>query len=96
MIGRTLQLYPSLIGVCADAGYKGSFVEFATLLGLEVDISERITPMWSIIPKRWRVERSFAWIGNCRRLSKDYEISTLSEEAHVYISCAALLLRRLL
>ena len=96
MIGRALQLYPSLIGVCADAGYRGSFVEFATLLGLNVDISERITPVWSIIPKRWRVERSFAWIGNSRRLSKDYEISTLSEEAHVYISCAALLLRRLI
>jgi len=67
------------------------FVEFATLRGLKVDISERITPMWNILPKRWRVERSFAWIGNCRRLSKDYEISTQSEEAHVYISCVALL-----
>lgn len=95
VIARAQQLYPTLIGVCADAGYRGSFAEFALLLGLKVDISERIATEWAIIPKRWRVERSFAWMNSYRRLSKDYEISALSEEAHVYIASIALLLRRL-
>lgn len=96
VIGCALQKYPSIVGVCADAGYKGTFVEFARLLGLKVDISERTPPSeGSIIPKRWKVDHSLAWIGNSRRLSKDYGISTHSEETHVYISATAMLLRRL-
>jgi len=39
-----------------------------------------------VIPKRWIVERTFAWLGNYRRLSKDYEISTDSVEAMVIIA----------
>ena len=50
-------------------------------LGLLVDISERIKPEFEILPKRWVVERTIAWFGNSRRLSKDYEITIESEEA---------------
>jgi putative transposase len=48
-----------------------------------------------VVPKRWVVERSFAWLGRNRRLSKDYERSTSSSEAMVKCSNIALLLRRL-
>lgn len=34
--------------------------------------------VWEVLPKRWIVERSLAWINNSRRLSKDYEISVCS------------------
>ena len=89
-------LYPSLNGVCADAGYRKTFVEDAAALGLPVDISEKIVPKeWKIIPKRWIIERTFAWQNNYRRLSKDYEITTSSEENYVMIANAATLLRRL-
>jgi transposase len=84
-----------LIGVSADAGYKGTFVKFVEDFGLKVEISERITPHWEILPKRWRVERTLAWLNNHRRLSKDYEISTWSAESQVYIAFAAVLLKRL-
>ena len=48
-----------------------------------------------VVPKRWGVERSFAWMGRNRRLSKDYEKTTSSSEATVKLANIALLLRRL-
>ena len=44
---------------------------------------------------RWKVERLFAWLGNFRRLAKDYEVKTTHSEAVIYISSAHLLSRRL-
>ena len=86
--------YQTLVGVCGDAGYRGTFVEEIEKLGLRVDIVERLGSTWELLPKRWRVERTFAWMGNSRRLSKDYEISTESAEAMVMISHIATLLKR--
>ena len=89
--------YPRIEGVCVDAGYKGTFVDFVTVkYSNTVDISEKIKPKeWEILPKRWVVERTFAWMSNSRRLSKDYEITTDSAEAFVMISHLHTLLRRL-
>lgn len=47
------------------------------------------------LPKRWIVERTFAWLGRCRRHSKDYERSTESSEAMIHISMIALASKRL-
>jgi putative transposase len=88
--------YPSLVGVCGDAGYRKTFEEYCALLGRTVDISERIKPEWEILPKRWRVERTFAWLNSWRRLSKDYEIRTSSAESFIYIAHFSTLLRRFL
>ncbi len=46
-------------------------------------------------PKRWIVERTLAWLGHYRRLSKDYEYLTRSSEAFVYLAMSHLMLRRL-
>lgn len=74
---KALEKYPSLKGVCADAGYRKTCVEFViNVLKKTIEISERITPGWAVLAKRWVVERTFAWLNHCRRLSKDYEIST--------------------
>ena len=48
-----------------------------------------------VVSKRWVVERTFAWMGRNRRLSKDYERSVASSEATVKLANIALLLRRL-
>ena len=59
-----------------------------------IEISERITPGWTILAKRWVVERTFAWLGHFRRLSKDYEINIRSAETNVMIAHSILLLGR--
>jgi transposase len=94
MLPKLRKKYPSVKGVCGDAGYRGTYVETALSLGLTVDISERIKPTWEILPKRWRVERTLAWMNNSRRLSKDYEINTDSAETMTMISNIATLLKR--
>jgi putative transposase len=48
-----------------------------------------------LLPKRWVVERTFAWLGNFRRLAKDYEVKTNHSEAVIYVCSAHLLARRL-
>lgn len=79
----------------ADAGYRKTCVEFITnVLNKTIDISERIKPGWAVIPKRWVVERTFAWLNHYRRLSKDYEISIQSAENNIMIAHAMILLKR--
>ena len=89
--------YPSIERFCADAGYRKTFVlDVDEVLGLGVDISEKIRPHeWEKLPWRWVVERTFSWLNNSRRLSKDYEISTSSAESIVQISHFHSLLKRL-
>jgi putative transposase len=48
-----------------------------------------------LLPKRWVVERTFAWLGRSRRLSKDYERTTSSSEAMIQLSCIHQMLKRL-
>jgi putative transposase len=91
-----LEKYSSLLGVCGDAGYRGTFVDFVLSLGKKCDISEKIVPKgFSILSKRWCVERTLSWLMWFRRLSKDYEILTTSEEAMIMIAHSTTLLRRL-
>jgi transposase len=88
--------YPSIKGGCADAGYRGTFVEFVKVkYGETIDISEKIKPKnWEILPKRWIVERTFAWANWSRILSKDYSIKTVYEQNDFMISHLHTLLRR--
>ena len=88
------QKYSTIEGACADEGYRKSFEEDMAKIGVRVDISARIKPEWEILPKRWIVERTFAWLNNSRRLSKDYEITTCSAKNMVLISHFHTLLRR--
>lgn len=87
--------YPTIKKFCADEGYRKTFeAEVSAELGLSVDISKRIKPEWEVLPKRWVVERTFAWGGHSRRLSKDYEITTKNAETIFVISHLHTLLRR--
>ncbi|MGW0565544.1 transposase [Streptomyces sp. NPDC003016] len=55
----------------------------------------RPCPPFAVVPRRWVVERTFAWLGRCRRLSKDYEYLRVCSENAIYLSMAMLLVRRL-
>ncbi|WP_411756449.1 transposase [Sinorhizobium meliloti] len=50
---------------------------------------------FEILPRRWVVERTFAWLGRCRRLAKDFEKSVASAEAWITIAHIRMLTRRL-
>jgi hypothetical protein len=88
--------YPCLKGVCADAGYRKTMENFVQkMLRRSIHISARIASSWQVLPKRWIVERTLAWLNNFRRLSKDYEISVRSAENIITIAHSMILLRRL-
>jgi putative transposase len=55
----------------------------------------KLTPDFQVIPQRWVVERTFAWLGRQRRLSKDYEYLPASSESMVYLAMIRLMLKRL-
>ena len=88
-------IYSTIKKFCADGGYRKTFIAQVDL-GLEVEISQKITPHdWQIMSLRWIVERTLAWLNNSRRLSKNYEYSMSSAEAMVKISHIHTLLNRL-
>lgn len=62
---------------------------------LECVLRPREKKGFTPLPRRWVVERTFGWFYWCRRLSRDYEYSTESAEAWIYIASVRLLLRRL-
>ena len=84
--------------IWADAGYAGQLVDWIrTSAGyvLKVVRRPRGSRHFEVLPRRWVVERTFAWLGRCRRLSKDYEALTETTEAWVHIAMVHLMLRRL-
>ena len=64
--------------------------------GKKADWHKLLPPKgFQVLPRRWVVERSFAWIDHNRRMSKDYERRCASSEAFVYAAMSRLMLRRL-
>ena len=93
---KAVKKYPSLLGVYADAGYRKTMEIFViNVLKKSIEISKRIVKQWSLLPKRWVVERTFSWLNHFRRLSKDYEITTSSAENYVIIAHSLGLLKRI-
>ena len=83
--------------IFADGGYAGKFVDWTRgWFGRFVEIVERrAAHQFVVLPKRWIVERTFAWLGKYRRLSKDYETLTQSSECMVLIAMINLMVHRL-
>lgn len=89
---------PTVRRVWADRAYWGFFAEVARRdFGWEMVIVQRPAGQKGFVPqpRRWVVERAFAWLGRSRRLSKDYEALSHTAQAFVYLASIHLLLRRL-
>jgi len=99
------QLLRSLGGFCknlhkiwADGTYRGELITWVA-----ARFRFRIQPVlrpegqkgFQVLPRRWVVERTFAWLDANRRLSKDYEVLTDTSKTMIYIAMTRLLLRRL-
>jgi len=82
--------------VFVDGGYTGKLIEWAKdMFGYDMEVVKRSEQhMFKVLPKRWIVERTFAWLNWSRRLSKDYELRHTSSETMIYIAFAHQLLRR--
>lgn len=94
LIGRM----PRLVRLWADGGYAGQLVDWVRQeAGWELEIVAKpaTATTFVVLPKRWIVERTFAWLGKCRRLSKDYEHTIASSEALIRLAMIGLMLRRL-
>lgn len=88
---------PTVTKVWADSGYLGSPVIFAKELGIDLEVVKRTDnePGFKLVKHRWKVERTFAWLGRSRRLSKDYERYTINSEARVKVAAIHGMLRRI-
>ena len=98
VLSKLLGRCPRLKLVWADAGYAGALVEWVRALTgwtLEIVRRPRSSHQFEVLPRRWVVERTLAWLCRCRRLSKDYEALPETTEAWVYLAMSHLMLRRL-
>lgn len=94
------RIWRRLKTILADSIYKGDKYLADWVrdnLGWEIEIVEREpgSQGFQVIPKRWVVERTFAWLGRNRRLSKEYDLLPETSETWIYIAMSALLVRRL-
>lgn len=91
-------VFPDIAKIWADGGYKeGIIVWVKEVLNavLEVVIREPGQKGFVAQTKRWVVERSLAWLGNYRRLSKDYERLPTNSEAMIYLASIKTMLNRI-
>ncbi len=88
----------SLERIWADGAYSGGPIEWVrTHLDAVLELVKKDPNQkgFKVLPRRWVVERTFAWLGRYRRLSKDYERCTQSSEGVVYIASIQTMLKRL-
>ena len=99
LIQEVAKDHPKLLHFFADSAYAGEYLRKA-LAGLGawyfeiIRRSDKVTG-FIVLPRRWVVERTFAWLGRCRRLSKDFEATVASATAWILIAHIRLLTRRL-
>lgn len=90
VIAQAVESHPTLTLVFADGGYAGDKLNdaLAAMNGPEIEIVKRPPGVtgFVVVARRWVVERTFAWLGRCRRLAKDWEASIASADAWVLIA----------
>ena len=93
-------LHPFLLKLYADGGYQGPIFQSALrkiLRQIDVEIVKRsdIAKGFAVLPKRWIVERTIAWLNRCRRLAKDWECLNRKALAFLRLASIRLMLRKL-
>jgi transposase len=90
--------FPRLKKLWADGAYTGEWLsQLPESFPIQIEIVQREPEQrgFSVIPWRWVVERTFAWLNQYRRLSKDYEYWVSTADAMIYAAMVRLMLRRL-
>ena len=96
VLTRLNRRFEGIVKVFVDGGYTGRLLDWSQqMFSYDVEVVKRNEQhQFKVLPKRWIVERSFAWMGWFRRLSKDYEHLPASAETFLWICFAHTLLRR--
>ena len=99
-LGTLFGQFPFLKKLFADGGYQGPIFRTAQkkiMPYLETEIVKRSDTAvgFEIIPRRWVVERTFAWLGRCRRLAKDFENRSRNARAFLLLASIRLMARKL-
>ena len=98
VLAKLKGLFPRLRLIWADGSYGGQLIPWVRELGgwlLEIVKRSDDVKGFAVLPHRWIVERTFAWLGKYRRLSKDYEQLTDSSEAFIQVAMIHVMLRRI-
>jgi putative transposase len=98
VLRHALGRFPRLRHVWVDQGDKPHLVEWARAVGgwvVEIVTRPQDQKGFAVLPRRWVVERTFAWLGRCRRLSKDDDGLPETHEAWVHVGMIHLMLKRL-
>lgn len=90
VIVQACESFPTLTHLFADGGYAGERLRDALVAidGPTIEIVKRPPGVtgFVVVARRWVVERTFAWLGRCRRLAKDWEASIASADAWVLVA----------
>ncbi|MET0522499.1 MAG: IS5 family transposase, partial [Jiangellaceae bacterium] len=98
LLDRLTMAMPSPSLLWGDGGYAGKLVDWAEAVAhITVEIVRKPLgiKMFQVLPRRWVVERTFAWIVKCRRLDHDYERLPETSEAMIKWAMIGLMVRRL-
>ncbi len=87
---------PRLEHIWVDGGYTGEDARWnANQHRCRLEVVKRNQKDFKVLPRRWVVERTFAWLGKHRRLSKDYELRPRTSEGMIYLGMLKNMLRKL-
>ena len=92
--------FPRLAKIIADGGYRGKLLSdtLKATLGCELEVvlrPDECPSKFQVMPKRWIVERSFAWLENFRRLAIDYEFHAETAVAMIQLAFCFLMLNKI-
>jgi transposase len=99
LMANLFGLYPFLLKLYADGGYQGA--QFRTSVQHAMDqvnieiVKRSDTGKFVVLPRRWIVERTIAWLNRCRRLAKDWECLNRNGLAFLRWASVRLMLRKL-
>ncbi len=95
LLAASRHAFPFIKKVFADGGYAGDRVASATAIAVEIVRKKPDQIGFAVQPRRWVVERFFAWISRNRRLAKDYENLAATLVAFVTLAAIRLAIKRL-
>jgi putative transposase len=95
LLKASRRTFPFVQHVFADSAYTGEQVAHATRIAVEIVHKLPDQVGFTVLPRRWVVERFLAWVNRNRRLAKDFEATLASATAFLYAAAVMLLLRRI-